>query len=224
MRNFKLISLLKNFTHKEFKELEKFVASPYFSRGRDLLPLFKTIKPFYPEFTSKDFTLEKIYQKLYPGNIFGNVKSYSLMKTLISELFKMCKEFLIHSELKGDEKRKSYYLLNQLRKKRNYKEFDKEYQIACEERSNPYKGSYKDFIEKYFIKSAFTEYCLDRDDFENTFEFNLTTSEYSVVVALINSFKHEDEKNLAVGYNLKVRYNLMDNLLESFDWKSCLIQ
>jgi len=50
LKDSKLIKLLKNFNSEEFKEFEKFVASPFFSRGRDLLPLFKALKPFYPGF------------------------------------------------------------------------------------------------------------------------------------------------------------------------------
>lgn len=222
MKDFKLINLLKGFSSEEFKEFEKFIASPYFSRGRDLTPLFKAIKPFYPDFASDDFNLGNIFKKLFPGNKFGDPRSNGLMKTLISELFKMSKDFLIHSELKNDEKRKSYYLLNQLRKKKSYKQFDREYSNSLVETDNALHGSVMDFIDKYFLSSVSRDYFLDRDDFESSFECSLTTSEYSVVVALINSFKYEDEKNLAVGYNLQLRYNLMDNLLENLDSEKLL--
>jgi len=124
---------------------------------------------------------------------------------------------MVHSELKRDGMRRNYYLLDQLRKKKDYNEFEKEYKDVQKEKDDPLKGSAMDFIKKYFISSALNDYSSDRDDFENAFEFSLSTSEYLVAAALISSFKHEEYKNLSDCYNLKVRNNLMDNLLEHLD-------
>jgi len=107
--------------------------------------------------------------------------------------------------------------MNSLRKKKDYNEFEKEYRDVQKEKDDPLKGSAMDFVKKYFISSVLNDYSLDRDDFENAFEFSLSTSEYLVAAALISSFKHEEDKNLSDCYNLKVRYNLMDNLLEHLD-------
>jgi hypothetical protein len=41
MNNTKIVQVLRSFSAEEFREFEKFTASPYFSRGRDLIPLLK---------------------------------------------------------------------------------------------------------------------------------------------------------------------------------------
>lgn len=222
MTDFKLISLLKTFSKAEFKDFEKFVSSPYFSRGRDLLPLLKALKPYYPEFSSKDFTVEKIYENIFPGKRYGDAKSDSLMKTLISELYKMCIDFLAYSSFKEDEKRKSFYVLDQIRRRKHYIEFEKEYEKIINQNNNINKGGFADFIEKYFLYSVFKNYSLDRDDFVNSFEYTLATDENIVAAALMMTFMIEDVKNTSNAYNIPMRYNLMNNLLENLNSENLL--
>lgn len=222
MKDFKLINLLKTFSKTEFREFEKFIASPYFGRGRDLMPLFKAIKTFYPEFTSENFTIEKIYEDIFPCKKYGDARSNSLMKTLISELYKMCIEFLAHSSLKADESRRSYYILDQLRKRKHYTEFEKEFEKINMQENRANKGGVTDFIEKYFLCEVFKNYSLDRDDFNNSFEYTLATDENIVAAALIVIFLSEDIKNISQGYNIPLRYNLMNNVLENLDPENLL--
>lgn len=217
MKDSKLINLLKRLTPEEFREFEKFTASPFFSKGRDLLPFIRILKTFYPEFESENLNGEFFFRKLYPGKNYDSVRSANLVKTLSSQLFLLCKDYLIQIELKSDEKRMSYYLLNQLRKKKMYSEFEKDFKSLQTGKSGSHKGSAVEFIEKYFAESLYRDYCLDRDDFENSFEANLKASEYSLLTGLINTFKHQDELNVAHGYNLKVRKNIMDFFLDSAD-------
>ena len=109
MKETKLIDLLKRLNKEEFKDFEKFASSPYFSRGRDLSPLFKSLKPFYPDFENEKLTDEFIFKKLYPDKKFGDERSVSLLRTLTSELFNLGKEFLAYSEFNQDVNRKNFY-------------------------------------------------------------------------------------------------------------------
>ncbi|MBK8983686.1 MAG: hypothetical protein IPM38_15555 [Ignavibacteria bacterium] len=67
MRSLRLVNILKTFTKEEIKEFEKFVASPYFSRGRNLSPFFSVIKKYYPEFYPDQYSAEKIFRELFSG-------------------------------------------------------------------------------------------------------------------------------------------------------------
>ena len=52
-RDTKLIIFLQTFSKKELSEFEKFIISPFFKQGRDLLPLYKAVIKFHPDFISE---------------------------------------------------------------------------------------------------------------------------------------------------------------------------
>ncbi|HAY35356.1 MAG TPA: hypothetical protein PK536_04220 [Ignavibacteria bacterium] len=217
MKDTRLIELLKSFSPEEMSGLEKYISSPFFSRKRDVAPIFKTVKKFYPDFDSDDLTNENIYHKLFPGKKFGDKKSDNLIRTLTSELLRSCKDFLAYVEFGSDENRKKFYLLNQLRRKKNYREFDKEYSSLINEDFKDGGEFVQTLMEKYFIKSVYMNYSLNRDRFDEAFHSMMKTREYSVVAALVNSFKFENEKLLATGYNLKVGTTAVDSLINNTD-------
>ncbi|MEO8664039.1 MAG: hypothetical protein ABI462_00970 [Ignavibacteria bacterium] len=222
MQDSKLVEILKTLTPEEFKDLEKFAASPYFTRGRDLTPYIRALKPFYPDFDDTNLNKDYLYSKLYPDKHRSEKNSSTIIKTLSSDLIKLLKDFFKQVEFKKDYNRGSYYLTTQLRSRKIYKEFEKEYEnsLMLQEKSDG--GSVSDLIDKYFLMKARRDCTLDRDDFQNSFEANLSMSEHTVVIALINSFKHEDEKNIAMAYTLNERNNMMDYLLNNLQSEKLL--
>jgi len=217
MNDSKLVSLLKKLSPEEFRDFEKFTASPFFSKGRDLTPLYKVLKGFYPDFANDDLNNEFIFCKLFPDKNYDRVKSANMIKTLSSQLFLLCKDFLIQLDLREDDIRKQYYLLNQLRKKKLYNEYEKDLGNLNNEGKDVFKGTVRDFSEKYFLETIKRDYFLDRDEFEKCYEANLKSGEYTLLAGLINAFKHQDEKNIAAAYNLNVRDNLLDLILDNLD-------
>ncbi|MBK9331706.1 MAG: hypothetical protein IPM96_04685 [Ignavibacteria bacterium] len=215
MKDTRLIELLKSFSPEEMSELEKFISSPFFSRNRDVVPIFKAIKKYYPDFNSDDLTKENIYHALFPSKKFGDKKSDNLLRTLTSELFRLSKDYLAYTEFGKDENRKRYYLLNQLRMKKNYKEFEKEYAGIIQEDFSDGGEFVQSLMEKYFFKSVNLNYSLNRDRFEEAFKSMLKTREYSVISALVNSFKYENEKLIASGYNLNLDANAVDSFIDN---------
>lgn len=217
MTDSKLIKILRTFSEKEFRDFEKFVDSPYFSMGRDLSGFFKSLKPFYPEFESKNFSTEKIFSILFPEKKFNEKTSGNILHKLSSELFKLTREFMIQTELSKDSSRKYFYLLNQLREKKLYKEFEKEYKNSESETKNTIKGSVNDFLGKYYLKHCFLEYSIERNNVRNAFDSILTLGEYVVIVALIKGFRNIDTNMSAENFNIKNRYNLVDNFMKHLD-------
>jgi hypothetical protein len=104
MRNLKLIELLKAFEKKEIKEFEKFVASPFFNKGRNYLPLLKEIIRFYPAFDNEKMTKQYIYKRLYCGNKY----SEKTMKNMLSALLSLSEKYLVHSKIQD---KNGYYLI-----------------------------------------------------------------------------------------------------------------
>jgi len=220
MKDTKLIDLLKNLGKEEFKEFEKFISSPYFSRGRDVTSLLKTLKQFYPEFTNEKLTDEYLIKSLFKNKKSELTKSYSLLKTLTSELFKLGKEFLSYSEFNNDVNRKNYYLLNQLRKKKLYKEFEKEYKTSIQFQEINDTGNAEDFLNKYFLCLADAEYCVETGRYKNAYEALFKMAENSVFAALIRSFRLSEMKEVSKNFTkIETGFNLSEFLIENIDVK-----
>ncbi len=218
MKETKLIDLLKRLNKEEFKDFEKFASSPYFSRGRDLAPLFKSLKPYYPEFENDKLTDENIFERLYPGKKFGDSKSVSLLRTLTSELFNLGKEFLAYSEFNNDINRKNFYRLSQLRKKKLYKEFEKEYKDSVEIQENSEGGNPEDFINKYFLKLSYAEYCIDKGLAEQAYESLFKMGDYAAMISLMRGFRMSELKMVAKSFcELKPEFSLLEYLINNID-------
>ncbi|HMS34185.1 MAG TPA: hypothetical protein PKC91_08860, partial [Ignavibacteria bacterium] len=218
MKDSKLFNLFKTFNEQEFKNFEKFIDSPYYNKGRDLLPFFKVLKYFYPDFESKDLSSKYIFNKLYPGKSFNPERSENLIRTLSSHLFRVCKEYLVILELEFAKSKKKYLLLNQLRKKNLYKEFDRECSdLPDDVISNSGKGSVGYFVDNYHLCAVKRDCSLNRDFFQESFEFTVKASENLITAALISAYKFEDEKNLAKAYNVKIQNNIIQDLLDNLN-------
>jgi hypothetical protein len=218
MKDTKLIELLKNLNKDELKEFEKFVSSPYFSRGRDVLPLLKSLKVFYPEFKDEKLTDNFLIKNLFKEKKSDADKNYSLLKTLTSELFKLGKEFLAYSEFSNDQNRKNFYLLNQLRKKKLYKEFEKEYKTSAEYEQKNDTGNSEDFLNKYFLYLSLAEYSVETGDFKQAYESIFMTAEYSAIVTLIRAFRLTEMKEVSKNFcRIETGFNLAEFLIENLD-------
>lgn len=94
MKNTKLIQILKIFSKEEIKEFEKFIASPYFSRGRDLKPFYKILKSYHPDFKSSNFNYERVFEKLYPKEKYNKSGADNILRVLSYELTRLTEEFI----------------------------------------------------------------------------------------------------------------------------------
>ncbi|HMR41467.1 MAG TPA: hypothetical protein PKA90_13665 [Ignavibacteria bacterium] len=217
MKDSKLINLIKTFTQHEFRELELFIESPYFNRGRDLSPFFKCLKKYYPGFEEGIFSEENFYEKLYPGKKYDKLKSKTLIHTLSSEMFKLCKEFLIQTGLNEDSYRREYYLLNRLREKRSYKEFEKIFNKSTASNELPEKGGVLDFINQFYSAQNSMVYCIEKGDISGAVESILSQGECFAVAALIKGYRNPELSIAAKTHNVNFRENLIDNLMSHLD-------
>lgn len=99
LENHNLIRLLRSLADDEWPDYEKFVASAYFSDGRNYIPLLNTIKKHRPDFISPEFTKEKIHAKLYGKGKY----SESAINSMLSRLYRISEDFLVQKEFENDE-------------------------------------------------------------------------------------------------------------------------
>ena len=101
LKNSTTISLLKLIKPEEWSDFRKFIASPYFNRGRNYDSLVAVLTKFYPWFDSKEFTKQNIYRQLYPGKLYKE----SVMNTILSGLNQMCEEFILYQDFRSNPQR-----------------------------------------------------------------------------------------------------------------------
>lgn len=129
MNKTKLIQILSSFSRQELREFEGFIASPYFNRGgRYLVKIFQIIKKYYPSFNNESFTKEKIYNSMYHGEKYNDVR----MRKIISGLQKLAEEFLSVSAFRKDKLDSKDYLLNEL----SFRKLDNLFELHAKESLN----------------------------------------------------------------------------------------
>ncbi|MEO8210229.1 MAG: hypothetical protein ABI840_06685 [bacterium] len=217
MKDSKLLNLLKTFTPYEFREFELFIESPYFNRVRDLSAFFKCLKKYYPGFENENFTEEILYEKLFLGKVYDKIKSKAIIHTLSSEMFKLCKGFLIQTGLNEDTPKREYYLLNKLREKKSYSEFEKIFKNSTANAELQIKGGVLDFINQFYSAQNYMAYCIEEGDIRGAVESILSQGEFFAVAALIMGYRNQELSIAARTYNIELRYNLIDNLIAHLD-------
>ncbi|MBN8584190.1 MAG: hypothetical protein J0M37_03780 [Ignavibacteria bacterium] len=110
MKENKIFRLLKTFSKEEWKGFEKFAASPYFNKSRNYIPLIKALKKFSPEYKSQNLIKENLYKKIFPGKTFKE----TVINTMLSGLYSLAEDYLVHRDLKKDLHRKQTILTREL--------------------------------------------------------------------------------------------------------------
>lgn len=91
MSDIKLIQILRTFSNEEFAQFKKFTSSPYFNEGRNFIPIINVLKKYHPEFDKNEFSREKVFDELYPGEIYKP----ALLDKLFSRTALLAENFLI---------------------------------------------------------------------------------------------------------------------------------
>lgn len=168
-RDTKLITILRTFSEDEISEFEKFLESPYFRKGRDPLPLMKSLKRFHPEFEDGKFTEENVFSDIYPNADFGDRKSVSNLRALSSLLLSAVEEFLFISHIRKNNILKSRTLLNEILD-RNLMKFYPQYLKEAENMLAPNTGPHGlDNLEKHHIDKLNSRYSYMEVDLDSYF-------------------------------------------------------
>ncbi len=99
-QNSKLIAgYITHFKPEDFKAFTKFLKSPYHNSNQKLVQLLEIIEQRSPDFGHKNFTKEKVYEKLRPKLVYRE-KSFQKLTT---DMIKKVEAFQAHEKLKEDE-------------------------------------------------------------------------------------------------------------------------
>lgn len=108
MYNSKLILLLKSFSSKEYKEFQRFVASPFFNTNKEVVDFSTRLKKLGPDFKESSINKERIFKKMYPSRNFSEAH----FKFLTNQLLKLAERYIAISNMEQKDTMKDYYLLD----------------------------------------------------------------------------------------------------------------
>jgi hypothetical protein len=122
MQNTSLLKHLRRLTPQDFRELRKFIRSPYFNQREDVVHLFDYFDQVLNGKKSGSVKKQDVWKAVFPKQKFDD-------KTLhytASFLLKNIKQYLAQSEAQEDALQQQLYLCRALRKRGIEKSFEKE--------------------------------------------------------------------------------------------------
>ncbi len=187
MKKNKLFTLLRIFSKEEMKDFEKFIASPYFNKGRNFKPFYNVLKKYYPDYDSPYLTEENIFKEVYPGKTYEAGKSSVTIRVLESNLTRMAEKFLEIEEITKVNKYNKVAFMNMLGKKGDVdliiyygKKFLDEFETE--------KISKSRLLTEYLVRNELSEIRLQPND--RNWEFKKANMERTIEL-LITKFVSE---------------------------------
>jgi hypothetical protein len=108
MKNSKLILLLKSFSSREYKEFQRFVASPFFNTNKEVVKFSNILKKLSPDFSESSIEKGRVFKKMYPPRTFDDAHC----KFLMNQLLKLAERYITIANMEQKDTMKDYYLLD----------------------------------------------------------------------------------------------------------------
>jgi hypothetical protein len=214
VRDNKLIEIIKLFSPKEWKDFEKFVASPYFPRGRDVSGLHALLKKHYPDFSSDKLTNQKVFTGLFSGEKFNEKK----LINIISDLTKLAEQFLIHNAIDSNEILAEETLARVYKEKKSDKLFLKTLNSLEKKLNNKKFQSVLCFNEEERFERLYEEYYMGIHKFDKSVPKRIKYTEYSILTFMVTFLRKQRDKHaIKRGYNILLDSPLISSIYEGLD-------
>jgi hypothetical protein len=222
MINSIVIETLRSFSSDEIRAFGKFVRSPYFNESPVMTRLYEALRKYYPEFSNRNLTKEKLHRKLFPGRKYND----ETIRKMFSDFEKLLEQFLSHSYLDESLFDKNIFLLDRLDNKR----LDKLFNRKLKKLEEKYIGG-EDICEEYFernfsLATKKWNHIIGRgaagqyDAHDTVLETHSARFNYFITEALINILKmSQDFVSIARFYSVDYSSTLGGKLLENFSIK-----
>ena len=180
----RLIQVLRTFTKKEFRELNKWVNSPFHNQREDVIALYSYLITDNHLFEDSLLNKEFISNKVYPNEKFDDSK----MRQVMHFLFKAVEEFLFFQKESANEINKKLTLLKVYKERKLGKSFSKtqkDIESYFQKAINP---SEEDLLNKYHFQKEIVEF---NSQIKRSQELNLQalTDNYDKVL-IVEKLKH----------------------------------
>lgn len=115
----KSIIILKTFTAQEMRQMDEFVASPFFNKNPAVLDLFRLLRDCYPDFDAPVIERRRLHEALFPDQEYDEQK----LRYLLTDLTKLIEEYICYKAVEEEELFKYHLLLYSYRKRSLEKPF-----------------------------------------------------------------------------------------------------
>ncbi len=149
MENYKIIQVLRSLNKKELRNFGEFVNSPYFNKNEPVKRLLAAMEKYYPALNNRNFTIEKIFKKVFPRANYD----YHKINNVISDLYKLSEKFLAQQHIENNEYYLERNIFRELRDKKLYKIYEQKYSAYM-----------KDLIERKFKDEDYYYYLYEMND------------------------------------------------------------
>ena len=148
MKNSKLIDLVSSLSKTEFREFSIYVKSQSQKEKKRELNLLNYLKKYYPDFSSKQFTKENCFKKLFPNNGAFNQKKVT---DTMSDLYLILEDFVVMQELKKQQLDRDHLLLKAFQSRKLDKLFLKKFEQIDKELDNNKTKDNEYFFNKFWV-------------------------------------------------------------------------
>lgn len=227
MINSIVMETMSSMTPGEIKSFGKFIRSPYFNESPLLIKLFEILKKYYPEFTNRNLTKEKIHTKIFPGKKYND----DMMRKLLSDLQGLFEDFLTQSIFEENPFNKRMLLLERLDNKKLISQFERKLKQVEEEYMSGNEVSQEYFGRGLSVTTKKSDHIIGAGEMGqyNVQKMVLDTQSgrfnYFISDALINMLKiAQDYISLARFYSLDYSSLLVSKFFENFRMKEFIEQ
>lgn len=209
MENYKIIQVLRTFDKRELRNFGEFVYSPYFNKNEPVKRLFDTFEKYYPGFTNRNLTPEKIFIKVFPKDKYD----YHKINNVISDLYKLSERFLAYQHAEQSEYFIERNIFRSLRNKELYKIYEQKHAAYMKEliarrfKDEEFYFYLYEMNDEYLwyatIKKPNTELNILQTEFDHFFRFVLIR-----MLRFYNLMLHERNQN-NVDYKLTMFHEIL---------------
>ena len=213
MEKIKLFELLEKFSPKEFENFSYFLNSPLHNKSENAIKLYNISAKYYPEFSDEQLTKEKIFKKIYPGEIFKDKK----IRDLFSHSLSLAEEFLALMTFREDVFLKNQISFNELGKKELTKHFtQKSKEIESELAKKEYRDSDYFYYNYQFLKRKRTffetkEISGNRKEYHHDVNKEIDQYILCFIYNMLDYYSHQYNHEIVI--KQKAHFEMIDELL-----------
>ncbi len=151
----RLIEVVRTFSKKEFREMKKWINSPFHNQREDVILLFEYLLIENNLFNDVELSKERVFQYVYPREKFDDAK----IRQTIHFLFKSLEDFLVYTENEKDELKSKILLAKIYRKRKiekNFHKVRKNIEVAIQQEALDEEGIYN----AYLFQNELYEYLI----------------------------------------------------------------
>lgn len=159
---------------EEVKRLLPFLKSPFFNSNPSIIKLYRILRKYHPDFSSRLLSKELLFEKIFPGRKFD----YNKMHNLFSDFTRLLEKYLINIELqKSKAAEKKLLVQSYMNRDGAYHLFEKEVSLLDRQlEDSPYRDETYFYEKEWLNLKIFSHHGTGKrmrtnDSFEKAIQF-----------------------------------------------------